>query len=336
MPDALPKKSTIVRSFSRPLSRAHPRLRDPATIRRAFGLLERYAPGLGSRWAERLWCTLPPGSPKPVPPLAERGMRSTLRITLTNATGATQTPIATEVWGTGPRTVYLLHGWGGHRGQLGAFVGPLVAAGYRVVSFDAPSHGDSGPGRFGPGRSLIPEFAQALAAVVDAFGPAHAVVAHSLGAGATAFAVIDGLKAERLVFIAPMSDATVYSYGFAELFGFGERIRSGLMRRLELRTGRPIGHFSMARRAAETAGLPPLLVVHDREDKQIPLGQGRAIAEGWAGAALVDTRGLGHQRILRDPDVVELVAGFLVAPSVLVDDCVPATERAVQTSGSPT
>lgn len=261
-------------------------------------------------------------------------MRSMLRITVTNATGTSETPIATEVWGTGPRTVYLLHGWGGYRGQLGAFVGPLVDAGYRVVAFDTPSHGDSGPGMFGPGRSLIPEFAQALAAVIDQFGPAHGVVAHSLGAGATAFAVIDGLKAERLVFIAPMSDATVYSYGFAVMFGFGERIRSGLMRRLERRTGRPIGDFSMARRAAGVAGLPPLLVVHDHEDKQIPLGQGRAIAEGWAGATLVETRGLGHQRILREPDVIELVTGFLAAEPVRGDE--PVAERTAQTSASPT
>lgn len=303
MPEASPEKSTIVRSFK---SRT-------AATRRAFALLEQYAPGLGSRWAERLWCTLPPGSPRPVPPLSERGMRSTLRVTLANATGTKEASIAAEMWGTGPQTVFLLHGWGGHRGQLGAFVGPLVAAGYRVVSFDTPSHGDSGPGQFGPGRSLIPEFAQTLAAVVDAFGPAHAVIAHSLGAGATAFAVIDGLKAGRLVFIAPMSDATAYSYGFAALFGFGERIRSGLMHRLELRTGRPVGDFSMARRAVGVAGLPPLLVVHDHADKQIPFGQGRAIAEGWAGAALVDTRGLGHQRILREPDVVDLVVGFLGA-----------------------
>lgn len=326
MPDVPSKKSTIVRSFHG----------TPTTLRRAFGFLERYAPGLGSRWAERLWCTLPPGGPKPVPPLSERGMRSTLRITLRNATGSKEASIATEVWGTGPRTVYLLHGWGGYRGQLGAFVGPLVAAGYRVVSFDTPSHGDSGPGQFGPGRSLIPEFAQALAAVIDEFGPAHAVVAHSLGAGATAFAVLDGLKAERLVFLAPMSDATVYSYGFAAMFGFGERIRSGLMRRLELRTGRPIAHFSMARRAVGVAGLPPLLVVHDHEDKQIPIGQGQAVAEGWAGAALVDTRGLGHQRILREPEVVELVAGFLAAEAVPVAEAVPCVEPGVQPSGSPT
>ena len=103
------------------------------------------------------------------------------------------------------------------------------------------------------------------------------------------------------------------------------------MRRLELRTGRPIGDFAMARRAAGAAGLPSLLVVHDHDDKQIPFGQGLAIAERWAGAALVDTRGLGHQRILRDREIVELVLGFLAAePAGLA----PGTVG--QTGGSPT
>jgi len=40
----------------------------------------------------------------------------------------------------------------------------LVDAGFRVVAFDAPSHGGSGPGPEGPGRSNILEFADALVA----------------------------------------------------------------------------------------------------------------------------------------------------------------------------
>ena len=45
---------------------------------------------------------------------------------------------------------------------------------------------------------LVLEFADALAAVVAAHGPAHAVIAHSLGATAAAYAVRAGLAAGRL------------------------------------------------------------------------------------------------------------------------------------------
>ena len=71
------------------------------------------------------------------------------------------------------------------------------------------------------------------------------------------------------------------------MLGFGDRIRAGLVRRLELRTGRPMSDFdaiggrqasSRTERRSDDAQLPSLLVIHDREDKQIPFGMGKAIA----------------------------------------------------------
>ena len=56
---------------------------------------------------------------------------------------------------------------------------------------------------------------------------------------------------------------------------------------------------------------PPLLVVHDRDDREVPWQDGAAIAAAWPGARRVDTVGLGHQRILRDPAVVQAVAEFV-------------------------
>ena len=70
---------------------------------------------------------------------------------------------------------------GRSRRQFGAMVAPLVEAGHRVVMFDAPAHGDSDHGPAGPGRTNGVEFAKALDAVFCRFGPAEAVVAHSMG-----------------------------------------------------------------------------------------------------------------------------------------------------------
>ena len=201
-----------------------------STIVRSFSLLERVAPAAGARWAETLWFTVPsargrrdrqadPGRPFQVP-LHGRA-------------------VAGEAWGEGP-VVYLVHGWGGWRWQLDGFVAPLVGAGYRVVALDAPSHGGSDPGPEGPGRSTILEFADALAAVVTANGPAHAVVAHSLGATAAAFAVRRGLAVERAAFVAPMADPLPYTRTFAGRLGFGERVRTRLVDRLERRVGVPL------------------------------------------------------------------------------------------------
>ena len=48
----------------------------------------------------------------------------------------------------------------------------------------------------------------------------------------------------------------------------------------------------------------PLLVLHDRGDEVIPWSDGEAIAAAWPGAKLVTTEGLGHRRLVQEPEVV--------------------------------
>lgn len=287
-----PKKSTTVRMF-----------RAPTAIRVAFRVLNRTAPGLAARWAERIWFTLPRTSAHPSrqPDPAGAGEPFVLDVDGHRVVG--------EAWGTGP-AVYLLHGWGGHSAQLAAFVPPLVAAGHRVVAFDTPSHGRSGPGTDGPRSSSIPEFATALSAVVAAHGRAHAVIAHSMGATAAAVALCDGLRAERVVMLAPMAGAGSYARQFAAMLGLGESTRRRLVQRVERRVHAPLHHFDVPELGRAVA-MPPTLVVHDREDTYTPVSDGAAIAAAWPGARLRVTSGLGHRRLLRDPDVVAEVVDFV-------------------------
>ncbi|MFC6017036.1 alpha/beta fold hydrolase [Plantactinospora solaniradicis] len=273
-------------------------------LRRTFGILERTAPGPGSVLAERIWCTVPRG---PVRPPEVPGERFTVPLR-----GCT---VVAEAWGAGP-VVYLMHGWGGWRGQFTGFVAPLVAAGHRVIAFDAPSHGDSSPGAYGRGRGLLPEFVDALEAVVRVGGPAHSVVGHSLGGAATAIAALDGLAAERLVLISPMADPIAYTADFARALGFGERIRTGFLRRLERRVGRRMPEFDVPARAAGQEQLPPLFVVHDRADKEVRYTDGEAIAAAWPRAELLGSDGLGHRRILRDPAIIDSVVEFVAGARV--------------------
>jgi pimeloyl-ACP methyl ester carboxylesterase len=311
---------------NRTIVRARKRLALAAT-RAAFRVLELLAPGPGGRWAESLWFTVPAaeragrrsdavhGRP---PVAAAAGRRAgdpaggrRLEVQVPGPDGGRGHTVVGQVWGEGP-VVYLQHGWGGRRQQLGALVGPLVAAGHRVVAFDAPSHGESGPGPSGPRRANALEFADALAAVAAATGPAHAVVAHSMGCLATTIALQDGLAAGQVVFVAPMAGIEPYIEPFAGQLGFGPRIRERMVGRTEARIGRPLAAFDVP---AIAARLPQprsaLLLVHDTGDPETPWSDSTAIAKAWPGARLVSTTGLGHRRVLRDPAVVAEVAAFV-------------------------
>jgi pimeloyl-ACP methyl ester carboxylesterase len=279
-----------------------------STIVRSFKVLERVAPGVGARWAEHLWFTVPAARGRQDRQMAP-GRPFQVRVH--------GRVVAGEVWGGRPAdgdppVVYLVHGWGGWRWQLDGFVAPLIEAGFRVVAFDAPSHGASDPGPSGPGRSTILELADALAAVVADMGPAHAVVAHSLGATAAAFALRGGLPVERAVFLAPMADPLPYTRTFAGRLGFGERVRTRLVDRIERRVGLPLSAFDVPAMAEQVA-TPPLLLVHDRQDAETGWSDSAAIARFWPRSRLVSTGGLGHRRILRAPAVVAEVVEFVAA-----------------------
>lgn len=279
-------KSTIVRASHMPM-------------RTGFRVAERVAPALGARVAERLWFRLPAGRRRDEPmdgtPFEVRADGCIVR---------------GWRWGAGP-VVYLTHGWGGHAAQLRPFVDPLVARGFSAVAFDAPSHGRSDPGPSGPHESHAVEFGKALDAVAALHGPAHAVLAHSMGAVATMLTLKHGwLSTRRLVLLAPMSDLASYLDGFASMVGFGRRTRAALDRRVHRRVGMTVGEFDLGRLAREV-DLPELLVVHDRRDRQTSYQASATLAQRWSGARLVGTDGLGHRRILGDPDVVQVVTRFV-------------------------
>jgi hypothetical protein len=59
-----------------------------------------------------------------------------------------------------------------------------------------------------------------------------------------------------------------------------------------------------------------VLVIHDRGDGEVPWQHGHAIARAWPGARVLDTDGLGHRRILRDPLVVSAAVEFLASHAV--------------------
>jgi pimeloyl-ACP methyl ester carboxylesterase len=290
MADVRSEKSTIVRT----------RRRERA-VRTAFAALERTAPTASARWAERLWFTVPSGRAARPP---EGGRPFDVRWRGCDVRGWT--------WGSGP-PVYLVHGWGGHSGQLAGFVRPLVAAGFTVVAHDAPGHGASGPGRSGPRSSDIIEFAKSLDAVAAEHGPAHAVVGHSMGAMAAVLAMRHGwLGAERLVMIAPMVDVRDALPVFGARLGLGPRTLRRLVDRVEHRVAMPIDEFDVA---AHASALQPtaLLAVHDRDDRETPYTATEALVARWPDAELLTTHGLGHRRLLRDPEVVRTVASVLAA-----------------------
>jgi len=212
--------------------------------------------------------------------------------------------MALYVWGKGP-TVLLVHGWGSRGAVFADFVWPLVESGYRVVAFDVPAHGRSG-GTYA--NHLV--FRDAILAVSARENPLHAIIAHSIGAVATILALGRGLRVGRVVLLAcsPWFSAVVKA--FLSSFNMSKTEEEAFIRLIKERLGKDDWEPSTGNRILRGLNVPGL-VIHDRQDRDVPVEHGMAIARAWPGARLITTDGLGHRKILNDPQVIEEALGFI-------------------------
>lgn len=215
--------------------------------------------------------------------------------------------LAAWEWGPpGAPLVGLMHGWEGHGAQLGAFAGPLVAAGFRVVAWDHPGHGES-PGD----EAHVPLLARLLPEIAEQLGPFHGLIGHSMGAAGAAMGTQQGVIPRGLVLLAPPMSMRERVDRVAARLGIEEPLKSAFIAEVARRTRssfEEIDLMTVARRAP--CGL---LVFHDPEDMDASFAESKRAVAAWAGARLVPCPGRGHYRILATPEIVRQSVEFFTA-----------------------
>lgn len=205
-------------------------------------------------------------------------------------------------------TALLVHGWEGRGTQLGRFVDPLRAAGFKVVAFDHVGHGDS------DGRACsLPTMRDTLRTIAaELFGDASTgpdlVVAHSMGSFAASLLLAEGWRTTRAVYVSPPDDLLVYFSHYLDLVTGDDELLPDMIELMERRFGERVEDFAF-RRLVESLD-QDLLILHSRDDPDVPIEAGRSVAAHWAGSRLVELDGLGHRRILKNPSVVSAAVAF--------------------------
>jgi pimeloyl-ACP methyl ester carboxylesterase len=214
--------------------------------------------------------------------------------------------IQTYAWGQGP-TILLVHGWGGRAGQMGHFVEPLVASGFRVVAMDLPAHGESN----GRQTNMI-EVCAAIRTVAEHIGSLHALIGHSFGAAMGALA-LQNVKCttNKLVMISSFIDCAWFAQAFADFFELGPTVLNRMKTRFGQRY-RYVGDWScLSVKVALANTSIPVLIAHDEDDLEVPFSHARQLRAVAPTATHLNTRGLGHRKILRDPRLIDGVIDFL-------------------------
>ncbi|HUF00151.1 MAG TPA: alpha/beta fold hydrolase, partial [Anaerolineales bacterium] len=210
-------------------------------------------------------------------------------------------------WGSSGPAILLMHGWGGARAQMTGFVDPLLHAGYRVIAYDQPAHGES------DGRTTnLLEIAPTMDLIAQQEGPFHAVIAHSFGTLITSYALVERNfpPPARLVYFGAFNKLLDSLPRFQVLAGLPDEIMEGLRAMLYENFGRGVLE-SITNEALTPRINIPALMFHDASDNVTPIDDSRAIARVWEQAQLIETEGLGHRGALQSKSIHGQVVKFL-------------------------
>jgi pimeloyl-ACP methyl ester carboxylesterase len=215
--------------------------------------------------------------------------------------------LAVTTWGDRGPAVLLMHGWGGARAQMTGFVKPLLSAGYRVVAYDQPAHGES-DGKM----TNILEIAPTMDLISKREGNFDAVIAHSFGTLITSYALVNRFlpHPSRLVYFGAFNRLLDSLPRFQALTNLPEEIIDGLRKMIYENFGE--GVLDMINNQTLTAQINvPALMFHDVADNVTPVEDSRAISNVWKSAQFIETTGLGHRGALQSEEIHNQVVKFL-------------------------
>ena len=202
------------------------------------------------------------------------------------------------------RKILLAHGWSGRGTQMAVLAKSLAEEGYQIVSFDAPGHGKA-PGKM----SMMPYFIETVHFLDKQYGPFEAAVGHSLGGMSLLKAVKDGFKIKKLVIIGTANSVTGITRKFAENLHLNEKVAEKMKIYFDKKFGQDMDNYSAAASAQEV--FIPTLVVHDKNDVDVPVKAAYEIDSVLKESELFLTEGLGHRKILGDTEVINKITTFI-------------------------
>lgn len=188
--------------------------------------------------------------------------------------------------------------------MFGDLLEPILEKGFSVVAFNAPGHY-----RLGQKTNML-EYSSAIRSVAREIGQVDGLLGHSFGAYTSAYTAPKLPDVKALAMIgAP--DRLDFMLDYARrLMDAPPHIVRNLEGRIEELSGEPVHDHATHLYLSDWDR--PKLVVHDTEDRDVPVVRAREMAALLA-ADYFETRGFGHHRILQSQEVAQELASFFEA-----------------------
>ncbi len=215
-----------------------------------------------------------------------------------------QKDIKVYIYGFSKKKVLLAHGWSGRGTQLYNIADKILENRMMVISLDAPAHGASS----GKITNML-EYQETLKFIDQKYGPFHAAIGHSWGGMTLLMAVANKLRTKKLVSIGADDKIPDVLLSFVKKFELKPVIAEKIKKLYDKRLNSDIDNFSSSR-SAEKIEIPTL-VIHDTEDRFVPVSSALRIRQNLKKGTILITHGLGHHKIFKNPVVIQKIINFI-------------------------
>ena len=210
-------------------------------------------------------------------------------------------------WGTGEKTVLLVHGWDARAMDFYKMIPVLVENGYKVIAFDGPGHGQS-EGE----RSNLVDFKELMYELIKKkIGVPYAIIGHSMGGGAATYLLMDyDIRIKRLVTIAIPTISKRFFDGMFAAMKVPLRTQRTFYKSMEEEFGEPIEKYNLVERK-EPIKADDILMVYDEDEDVVPYKDVKEFLARHSEIKTFNMRGIGHYRIIKNKQVIDEIIRFL-------------------------
>ncbi len=196
--------------------------------------------------------------------------------------------VQSYTWGSGPKTILLLHGWESNASRWELLLPYLKDPNNTVIAIDAPGHGLSSGTEFN-----VPLYGAFIEKAVSTYKPS-ALIGHSMGGITVSYYLshFENNSIEKAVVLGAPSEMRTIVDNFYTQLRFNTKSRKHFEKHILDRFGFTIDSFSGSTFAKRIRAKG--LVGHDSDDQIVSVSEGRQIAEAWPNAVFHETKGSGH------------------------------------------
>jgi pimeloyl-ACP methyl ester carboxylesterase len=209
-------------------------------------------------------------------------------------------------WGNGENKILLVHGWEGQSGNFSNIIEKLLVENFTIYSFDGPGHGNSSGG-----KNIMFEYLDMVDKIITKLDIKN-IVSHSFGSVVTTFALsqIPSHKIDRYVLLTTPHTFSNYVSNISRKIGISDRAINIFLKKIEKERNMKIDEFDVSK-YVQNINVEKAIIIHDVNDRIIPISEAEEVAKKWNNAKLVKISNTGHFKMLRTPEIAEIIIEFI-------------------------